>query len=257
MTPEQYQARRARKAERYRELSDKAETRSNIAYARSKALTAGIPFGEPIKIGHHSERRHRNALDKSWNAMGKSVEESKKAEYYADKAEAAENSDVIFSDDPEAVIKLREKISTAEAVQAKMVKVNALVRKKDLEGVRAILGDKAESLFKPDFAGRIGFPDYELRNNNGNISRMKKRLAELEKTTARSDAEYDIDGVRVLENVSDNRLQLYFSGKPPEETRSRCKRYGFKWSPTNGCWQRQLNTLGNNARYYAEKAIRA
>ncbi|WP_244296368.1 DUF3560 domain-containing protein [Pseudoclavibacter terrae] len=36
--------------------------------------------GEPIKVGHHSEGRHRKALDRAWSSMGKSVEANEAAE---------------------------------------------------------------------------------------------------------------------------------------------------------------------------------
>lgn len=38
-----------------------------------------LSLGEPIKVGHHSEKRHRKAIDDAWNNMGKSVEFSDKA----------------------------------------------------------------------------------------------------------------------------------------------------------------------------------
>jgi hypothetical protein len=36
------------------------------------------------------------------------------------------------------------------------------------------------------------------------------------------------------------RLQLIFDGKPSDEVREVLKKNGFKWSPKNGAWQRQL-----------------
>lgn len=41
--------------------------------------SAFLSLGEPIKVGHHSEKRHRKAIDDAWNNMGKSVEFSDKA----------------------------------------------------------------------------------------------------------------------------------------------------------------------------------
>ena len=42
------------------------------------------------------------------------------------------------------------------------------------------------------------------------------------------------------------RLQLFFDNKPEAEIRDILKKHGFKWSPKNSCWQRQLT---NNAKY--------
>lgn len=71
-----------------------------------------------------------------------------------------------------------------------------------------------------------------------------------------TDTSYDtieeIDGLRVVENVEQMRIQLLFDGKPCEETRTLLKSYGFKWSPKNMAWQRVLN---NNGKYAAGKVI--
>lgn len=43
-------------------------------------------------------------------------------------------------------------------------------------------------------------------------------------------------------------MQLLFDDKPSEEQRSKLKSWGFRWSPSNKAWQRQLNS---NAIYAA------
>lgn len=52
--------------------------------------------------------------------------------------------------------------------------------------------------------------------------------------------EYEVAGVKVVQNVNDNRLQLFFEGKPENEMITKLKKNGFKWSPRNKAWQRQL-----------------
>lgn len=78
------------RADRMSERADKAEQRSTSAYQRAKQIGDFIPFGQPILVGHHSEGRHRRDIAKIDSAMRKSCEESDKAEYYQDKAKAAE-----------------------------------------------------------------------------------------------------------------------------------------------------------------------
>lgn len=75
-----------RKAERLQGYASTAKEKSNSHYQSSHNLVKDIPLGQPILVGHHSEKAHRNILEKSWNAMGKSVEESKKAESYNERA---------------------------------------------------------------------------------------------------------------------------------------------------------------------------
>jgi hypothetical protein len=74
------------KAEKYQNWSSIAEKISDDFYKQSHRIVDNIPMGQPILVGHHSENRHRRDLDKSWNAMGKCVEYSDKAEAHDYKA---------------------------------------------------------------------------------------------------------------------------------------------------------------------------
>ena len=49
-----------------------------------------------------------------------------------------------------------------------------------------------------------------------------------------------------------NRLQILFDEKPDEDTRKALKSNGFRWSPKNGAWQRQLT---DNAIRAAKTAL--
>lgn len=82
-----YQQWAQNRADRRRSWAASAEDKSDKYYQQSHDITKNIPMGQPILVGHHSERRHRRDLDKSWNAMGKSVEFSKKAEDHESVAE--------------------------------------------------------------------------------------------------------------------------------------------------------------------------
>ena len=41
-------------------------------------------------------------------------------------------------------------------------------------------------------------------------------------------------------NREDNRLQVFFDGKPDADTRAELKSNGFRWASSVGAWQRQL-----------------
>lgn len=86
---ERYERAEAR-ADYHEEQAGKAADSAQAAYEASHRLVENIPFGQPILVGHHSERSHRRALDRSWNLMGKSVAETERSEYHADRAQAAE-----------------------------------------------------------------------------------------------------------------------------------------------------------------------
>lgn len=80
------QERALAKASKYNGYAANAEKRSTQYYEASQEGKDFLSLGEPIKVGHHSEKRHRALIERNWSRMGKSVEESKKAEAYEDKA---------------------------------------------------------------------------------------------------------------------------------------------------------------------------
>ena len=284
-----YEQKQAARRERMAERAEKLRAQANADFRKAdlREEYSGIPMGQPILVGHHSEKRHRKALERADNAMRRAIETSNKAAEL--EARAASPSTAISSDDPDADDKLAAKIAKAEREQAFMRAANKVIRKfrkgflangfetsgdawlAYLEALRAIpegerISDQAAvKLIQPDFCGRFGFPDYMLSNNNANIRRMKLRLAQIEARQAKAEtiaAENDgeavvektVGNVRVVENYEENRLQLIFPGKPDSDARATLKSFGFRWSPTAGAWQRQLN---NGARWAAESVLKA
>lgn len=152
----------------------------------------------------------------------------------------------ISSDDPQAVEKLEARLAALEKNQEMMKAANAAIRMKDPakgDTKLAELGYTPEDIAKlrePDFCGRIGYPAYELQNNNANIRRIRGRIAELKKRTESTPEGWEFDGGRVVVNTTENRLQVIFDGKPDADVRTELKGEGFRWAPSQGAWQRQL-----------------
>lgn len=262
---DRWEEKQARKAESYERLADKHESLSSSHYQSSKQISDMIPFGQPILIGHHSEKRHRRDANKIWDSMGKSVEHQKTADYYKGKLAAMEGNTAISSDDPGAIAKLEAKLAEMVQTQEQMKLANKIIRKKqDKEATVQELRDKtgvshllARELLVPDFCGKIGYPDFRLQNNNANIRRVKERIDQLKKdlvtavAAPQKDIEYPELGLTVTRSYEANRMQLFFDSKPPTEVRTILKTYGFRWSPSEGAWQRHLN----NAKYATDSAI--
>lgn len=76
------QSHAATKAERYQGYADSAMVRSEKYCEAANEGREFLRLGEPIKIGHHSEKRHRALIDRNARRMDKAVEEMKKAESY-------------------------------------------------------------------------------------------------------------------------------------------------------------------------------
>lgn len=74
------------RAERLSKWGAGAEKKSEQYFEASQEGREFLRLGEPIKVGHHSEKRHRALIDRNAKRMDKCVEFSKKAEKYNDRA---------------------------------------------------------------------------------------------------------------------------------------------------------------------------
>ncbi len=84
-----HQKRAENKAEKLKGYAINAAKRSNEAYNKAdlSEKNTGIVFGQPILVGHHSERKHRKTIERAHNAMNKSIEERDKADTYINRAD--------------------------------------------------------------------------------------------------------------------------------------------------------------------------
>jgi len=80
-----------RKAERHSNSAANHMSKSENYYNASQEGKEFLSLGEPIKVGHHSEKRHRALIDRNWNRMEKSVEFAEKSKEAEQKAEYWEN----------------------------------------------------------------------------------------------------------------------------------------------------------------------
>lgn len=218
-----YEMKQELKRERLEARAAKLRAEGESRIGRAREIASHIPFGQPILVGHHSEGRHRADLKRIRGGYERGYEALKAA----DAAEArADNigQGGISSDDPDAPAKLRERIAELEARQAAMK------------------------------ADRANHAAYQLSNNSANIRRLKLRLSQVEKAATREHKEVSRPGgVRLVQNVEENRLQLIFPGKPAPDVIAKLKGHGFRWAPSVGAWQRQLN---NAAIYAADQIFR-
>jgi hypothetical protein len=253
---EAYEERRQRRVDALRTRA--AKRRSEGASRQQWADHIGYNLnGQPILIGHHSEKRHRRLIDKMHNNMRKAIRLYDEAESLDRRAKAAESNRAISSDDPQAAQKIAARIKQLEAMQDSMKAANKIVKGKGTneEKIERLIDllkcseTRAAKLLLPDWCGRVGFPNYELTNNSANIRRLKDRLETLRKQAEAEYKEQEIEGLRIVEDPDENRVQLFFDGKPDAETIKELKMRGFRWSPSAKAWQRHLN---GTAQYAAE-----
>lgn len=116
------QERAKQKAARYAQWANSADKKSTQYYEASNEGRDFLSLGEPIKVGHHSEKRHRALIERNWGRMGKSVKMSKKANFHNEKAAYwADKADTINLSMPESIGYFEFKLKQA---------------KKELEGLK-------------------------------------------------------------------------------------------------------------------------
>ena len=231
------------KRDRLLDRADKAEREGNSRISRASSDASVIPMGQPILVGHHSEKRDRNFRKRIRNNFSKGIELKEKASKLRSRADSVGKAGV-SSDDPDAVVKLTEKLLQLEQKQELYKAINKALKKADRTGsdeeLKELgLSDKTIAELKtPDYAGRKGIPSYVLSNNNSNMRRIRQRIEALREAEHDQTSEQQHGDIRIVDNVEENRVQVFFPGIPEKEVRVKLKQNGFRWSPTAGAWQR-------------------
>jgi hypothetical protein len=193
---------RERRAERLRGWADKREARADVAHQASHDATAGIPFGQPIIVGHHSEKRHRRAIERGQDAASAALEHSRTADRMAEKAaniEAATDR-AIYDDDPDARERLTAKIERLEAQREQIKAENAAYRKAHGADLRAL------TPYQRDHA--MPHRSYELTNLGGVIRNTRERLENLDRgpvdriINARYDSACETCGAKLVKGTA-------------------------------------------------------
>ncbi len=211
---EDFEERRQARKIRYEELAKKAEKRS-AEYMHSKAnRILEMTPGQPIIVGHYSEKKARRLHERAWEDIRKSIQEDKKKDYYKDKIETINNSHVIYGDDPQAIEKLKQKLEKLQ---------------KEKEIIKA----------DPEHSS------WQLDNYNASIRETKRRIKRLEELENIEFRDVEFNGGRATHNKELNRIQIFFDSIPSEDIRKELKSKGFHWSRYEGAWQRQYtqNTI--------------
>ena len=149
--------------------------------------------------------------------------------------------------------KAKEDLAKAEKLQQIMKDANVVIRNKSLtdeqkiEKLKAVVNVSEKALgelLKPDYAGRIGFADYALKNNSANIRRLKERVMELENKVSRGAegevTEMKFEGGVVNVDYTKDRVQIMHDEKPSKDVLDKLKSNGWRWSSIDKAWQRKI-----------------
>lgn len=226
-----YEQKQAEKKER---LARAAESRRAKADKLSKEgwdALGQIPFGQPILVGHHSEKSDRAYRGRAVGKIDRAVTLEHEADDLERRAESV-GTGGISSDDPDAIKKLEEKLDTLTRAHEKMVAANKYA--------------------KSNFAEKP-FEAYQISNSGANIRSVKQRIEGLRKKES-TPCMQPVFGAcwKMRESTENNRFMFIFETTPDEEVRTLLKHNGFKWAYTSHAWVRQISP---NARYATLKII--
>lgn len=237
-----------RKLEKRGQWAGKAKQRSSEAFATAGSMAEAIPFGQPILVGHHSERRDRNYRARIHGKMDRGLAEHRKAEHHESKAHglaiALERS--IFDDDPDALERLQEKIDGLEAACKRALGANAAWRRGGREAVAAEFGENlataAAEAMRPGYSW-IKSP-FGNTHNRAEIRRCKLRIVAIKKQRERAEQAENSGGLSLVEG--NGWAVVTFAEKPDRATLSELREAGFRWG--KGSWHGYSSKLPDRVR---------
>lgn len=120
-------------------------------------------------------------------------------------------------------------------------KMERIANKGNVEIIRKatdLIAELNEKMTKPIFTKRHLF--WTL------IDKAQAKCAKIEEISNSESATLSFEGYDIVRNFAEDRLQIIFADIPDSDMRNNLKHNGFRWSPRNKAWQRQLTT---NAEY--------
>ncbi|HEV7768140.1 MAG TPA: DUF3560 domain-containing protein [Thermoanaerobaculia bacterium] len=221
-----YERKQEDKRERLRAAAEKRRSASQTLYSAGQQALEAIPFGQPIHVGHHSERSDRAYRARAVGKIDRSFQLSAEAEKLEARADSV-GTGGISSDDPQAIDKLRTKLDGLREIHAAMVSANKEARAKDQPAP---------------------YVACQLTNSNANIRRITQRLERLAKAAITPEADpITGNGWTIREDRDENRILIAFEQRQPEDTVRLIRSRGFIWSPSRTAWVRKLTRNATRA----------
>lgn len=228
-----------RRAELRKEWAAKRAAKAEAAFKAAHALGEMVPFGQPILVGHHSEKRARSHAKRIETNMVAGIESERMSVRHERKAATIESrlKRTIFSDDADAAENLKKRIADRERIVERMKFVNKAHAKFLKTGVVPEGVSEAESEkirnYKPAYTWEPHpFPPYAVTNLRNQIAADRKRLAMVEQMATRAAVASEAANGILIEGSEF--VRVTFAEKPSREILSQLKAAGFRWS--GGGW---------------------
>jgi len=237
-----FEAKQERRRQRLLDRAERQEALAETAATAASEIADGIPMGQPILVGHHSEKADRRRRDRMQRLFSKAHDARKAAENLHRRADAVGTAG-ISADDPNATSKLEDKASALEAKREVMKRANAYWREhKSLKGFDELdPKERTEALRTMLLTGaEVPFPSWALRNIGARIRQAKTRVQEIAARDESGPQELQGRGFRIFEDREDNQLVIEFDERQSQETCRMLHQAGFHWARSRRAWTRQL-----------------
>lgn len=214
-------------------------------FNQSSTITARVPsvmIAGPANFPVRQKEKQNAAADKN-------MREYRDIQELLDKIQSI-GMGGISADDKDAVRKLESKLDDLQKSHNRMKSINSYYRKHGtcigFAGLSEDEGRRFDTKVEKAYSWeKQPYPAYLLSGNTAEMRRLKSRIAALKKRDEiADDAGWKFDGGEVVLNKENNRVQIFHAEKPDEATRKNLKSSGFRWSPREGAWQRQLTNNG-------------
>jgi hypothetical protein len=253
-----YRERREARAERRREWAKGRRTESDRRTTAASEAARSIPLGQPILVGHHSEKRDRAFRER----IGRNFEKAHEADQMAMKHVAAADEierqlDLsVYDDDPDAIERLEERIAARETARDRAKDLNRVIRrewKKGAEGFAGRLRDAGATDSELSAVARNLsvwrspiFPSYHLTNLGANIRRDRERIKVIQARRAKAERAESTESGVLIERFTGSYdgheyARVTFAAKPGREVIDALKAAGFYWG--KGSWHGQASRL--------------
>lgn len=241
------------KAEKREAWADSAARESDRRFYAASAIADNIPLGQPILIGHHSERRARRDQERIHSNMSRAVEADQRAKDHIAKAGGIRDqlADSIFSDDPDAIEALEAKAAELEASADRCVALNRAIKRemKKGEGWLDRIGATdqerraIENNAKYGWRGPLFIPAHST-NLRANARRCRERIKAIRAQSAQT-AKAEAAGGTLVEIVGEY-AKITFDDFPGRDKINELKAAGFWWS--RPCWCGKSDSLPEQYR---------
>jgi hypothetical protein len=250
------------RAARRREWSGKAEARSAQAFGAAARIADGIPFGQPILIGHHSEKRARKDAARIRSGMDRGCAESKLASHHESKAHGLEMQleRSIYSDDADAIEALEAKAKACDEGAALCNAINRAWRKGGRQAIAAGWGEAVAKRAEADCAqfswlARKG--PMSATSDRAEARRCRERIREIRARRAQAEKADAAGGVVVVRHPPSSEgaeawATVTFAEKPDREVLIALRAAGYHWG--GGRWQGYADKLPECVTELVERA---